>query len=89
MMGNEAVSGIGFETGYCQFCGYAVETKPYPDGDQPEIWLCEFCEQLSRNDRKNRDLRVINWGFNHLLKNQPSETPPNARSQGGQGKTIG
>jgi hypothetical protein len=32
------------------------------------IWLCDFCCMLSCNDMKDKSLRALNWGLNHILK---------------------
>jgi len=70
-------NGIGFKTGFCHFCRYEVETKPYMlyQSDKTgqvvpceEIYLCDFCAMLSRRDRENKLLRNLNWGLNHVLK---------------------
>ncbi len=78
--------GLPFETGFCHYCRYETETKPYPIGPQildkdggakltekgfyifEDVWLCEFCCMLSRNDMKEIQNRVINWGMNHIMK---------------------
>jgi len=75
---------VGFKTGFCHFCRYETETKPYPRYTDEygkvhkdargtpikccDVYLCEFCCMLSPNDMKNTDLRVLNWGLNHILK---------------------
>ena len=86
---------LGIETGFCDFCRYETETKPYPcytdeDGETHtdndgkliklyDMYLCEFCCNLSRNDMKNPVMRILNWGFNYTLKKLLSESPPGVK----------
>jgi hypothetical protein len=57
--------------------GESILDASEPDGlsktehgfyERENIWLCDFCAMLSRNDMKNKDFRVLNWGLNHILK---------------------
>ena len=58
---------LGIETGFCHFCQYEVETKSYAHQHGGDIWLCDFCAMTSVNDRKDKLLRRLNWGLNHVI----------------------